>query len=427
VARLVLGDDHILFLDALSTVLSQHGHAVGTVARSAAELVAQVRRDRPDACLLNRQAAAVEDVEMISRVRGACAGTRVLMLSANPGSEAAGRAIAAGASGYLHQSEGIGALVSAIERVLLGEVVIGVPKIAPSWPSTQPDQEFRLAAHLTSRERECLMMLVEGLDTGAIMRRLGVSRTTVRTHLQSVLTKLGVHSRLEAVCFAVRHRLTDVWPDGSAPAAARSLWRPQPFQAAAGAAAGVIGAPVGAPAASVNGAPAASVNGAPAASVKGAPAASVNGAPVASVNGAPVASVNGAPVASVNGAPAASLHGAPAGALADEPLTVLPSAPAGAAFPAQPERVAVASAGLARLGLRRPGARCPAPTARRPGGHGRAASAWQAWVVIVRIGVDVAEIARVEPALHRALALGQRLFAQGERAGLPSSRAAAEA
>jgi two-component system nitrate/nitrite response regulator NarL len=50
---------------------------------------------------------------------------------------------------------------------------------------------------------------VEGLDTAAIARKLSVSRTTVRTHVQAVLTKLGVHSRLEAASFAVRYRLLD--------------------------------------------------------------------------------------------------------------------------------------------------------------------------------------------------------------------------
>jgi DNA-binding CsgD family transcriptional regulator len=82
-----------------------------------------------------------------------------------------------------------------------------------------------MASHLTSRERECLMMLVEGLDTAAMVDLLGVSRTTVRTHLQSVLTKLGVHSRLEAASFAVRHRLPDLW-SGEIPAAVAANARP---------------------------------------------------------------------------------------------------------------------------------------------------------------------------------------------------------
>lgn len=217
-ATLVLGGDHVLFLDALSTVLSKHGDMVAAVTRSTAEMVALVLRKRPDACVIGRQAAAGDEARisrMVGRVLDASAGTRVVVLGANPSREAADQAIDAGASGYLHQSQGIEALNSAIERVLSGEVVIAVPGSGPSQRSSEPDLELRLAAQLTSRERECLMMLVEGLDTAAITRRLGVSRTTARTHLQSVLTKLAVHSRLEAVSFAVRHRLPDLWPEGA--------------------------------------------------------------------------------------------------------------------------------------------------------------------------------------------------------------------
>ena len=68
----------------------------------------------------------------------------------------------------------------------------------------------RLAAHLTDRERQCLELLVEGHRTTTMARGLGVSTTTVRTHVQSVLTKLGVHSRLEAASLALRHSLIDV-------------------------------------------------------------------------------------------------------------------------------------------------------------------------------------------------------------------------
>jgi DNA-binding CsgD family transcriptional regulator len=64
---------------------------------------------------------------------------------------------------------------------------------------------------------ECLALLVEGLDTAAIARKLTVSRTTVRTHVQSVLTKLGVHSRLEAASFAVRYYLLEDGPRRTRP------------------------------------------------------------------------------------------------------------------------------------------------------------------------------------------------------------------
>jgi len=223
VARLVLGDDHVVFLDALSTVLCQHGYGAVVVARSSAEMIALVRRVRPDGCLIDRHAPMDDDALTISRVLAASPGTHVIVLSANPGTEAVGQALDAGASGYLHQSRGIGALVSALERVLTGEIVVDVPERAPSRRPSEPSQALRLAGHLTGRERECLMMLVEGLDTAAMVGRLGISRTTVRTHLQAVLTKLGVHSRLEAASFAVRHRLPDLWSVDYLPAGAPAM------------------------------------------------------------------------------------------------------------------------------------------------------------------------------------------------------------
>jgi two-component system, NarL family, nitrate/nitrite response regulator NarL len=221
-ATLVLGGDHVLFLDALATVLRKDGHVV-TTARNTAEMVALVMRRQPDACVIGRHGTP-GDGAWISRtvgyVLGASAGTCVLVLGANPSPLAADQAIDAGASSYLHQSEGIEEVSGAIKRVLSGEVVIAVPNGGASRRSPESDLALRLAAQLTSRERECLMMLVEGLDTTAITRQLGVSRTTARTHLQSVLTKLTVHSRLEAVSFAVRHRLPDLWPETSSHAAA---------------------------------------------------------------------------------------------------------------------------------------------------------------------------------------------------------------
>ncbi len=221
-ASLVLGDDQVVFLDALATVLTEHGHAVGAVARSTAEMVASVRRERPDACLIDRHLARDDDGDAVGRVIEACGSTSVLVLSADPGATAVGRALDAGASGYLHQSRGVDALTRALDRVLRGEVVVDVPAAGPARRLPRPGDAHRLAAQLTCRERQCLLMLVEGLDTAAMVARLGVSRTTVRTHLQSVLTKLGVHSRLEAASFAVRHRLPEAWSaDGPADAAGK--------------------------------------------------------------------------------------------------------------------------------------------------------------------------------------------------------------
>jgi two-component system, NarL family, nitrate/nitrite response regulator NarL len=211
VATIVLGDGHVVFLDALSTVLTQQGHVVCGVAHSPQELVMLVGVHQPEACLVDHNNRGDGAVQSIAGVLAACDGTSVIVLGAGQGDDAVGRALDAGASGYVHQSRGVGALVSALDRVLGGEIVVDVPDARPSRRPAEPSQALRLAAQLTSRERECLMMLVEGLDTATMVDLLGVSRTTLRTHLQSVLTKLGVHSRLEAASFAVRHRLPDLW------------------------------------------------------------------------------------------------------------------------------------------------------------------------------------------------------------------------
>jgi two-component system nitrate/nitrite response regulator NarL len=214
--RLILGDDQAIFLDALASVLGQHGYEVGVVARSAPEMIALVRQQRPDACLVDRL-----DLDAISQASEA---TTVIVLSADSDPDAAQRALDAGASGYLHQSRGIEVLVAALERILNGEHVVDVPggTARRPRPTTQADT---MAAALTQRERECLSLLVAGLDTTAMMRELGVSRTTVRTHLQAVLSKLDVHSRLEAASFAVRHNLVEA-PEAAAagrPAALRAV------------------------------------------------------------------------------------------------------------------------------------------------------------------------------------------------------------
>ncbi|HEY7145792.1 MAG TPA: response regulator transcription factor [Streptosporangiaceae bacterium] len=226
---LVLGEDHLVFLDALSTALAQHGYVIRAVAGSRAEMVASVRRERPDACLVDRAPPTDEEAgEIIGRVRAQCCDTAVLVLGADLGAPAVTRALDAGARGYVHQSRGLAAVVSALARIGRGETVVDVPAAPPARRQAPADAGLRLAAQLTSRERECLLMLLEGLDTTAMVQRLGVSRTTVRTHLQSVLTKLGVHSRLEAVSFAVRHRLPDLWSQDSLALSGCEVWKIRP-------------------------------------------------------------------------------------------------------------------------------------------------------------------------------------------------------
>ena len=205
---LVIGDDHSVFLDAMSAVLVQRGYQV-TVARSVPETIETVRRTQPDVCLIDRNFGGDDGITAISPMLAVSSQTKVLVLSADPDTDGIRRALHAGASGYLHKTRGVSALTRAIDRVQRGEVVVDVPKPAPARLPGRQDHAHRLAGFLTGRERECLLLLVEGLDTAGIATKLGVSAATVRTHVQSLMTKLGVHSRLEAASYAVRYGLLD--------------------------------------------------------------------------------------------------------------------------------------------------------------------------------------------------------------------------
>lgn len=204
----VLCDDHPVFADALAVVLAGRGYSVRAVVHSTAEIVATVRAHRPAACVIDRHFGDGDGLDLVAPVVAASPGTRVLLLTADRDPAVARRALASGASGYLSKTAGVTSLVAAIGRIVRGEVVVDAAPEPPVPPrSSEHAEALRLAAYLTARERECLALVVDGLGTGAIAEHLGVSTTTVRTHVQSVLTKLGVHSRLEAASFAVRHSI----------------------------------------------------------------------------------------------------------------------------------------------------------------------------------------------------------------------------
>ncbi|MGH3964758.1 MAG: response regulator [Pseudonocardiaceae bacterium] len=204
---IVLCDDHAVFVESLVSVLVGAGFRVPAVARSLAGTIEAVRHHRPDVCLLSRHFSDGDGVAAIGRVVAVSPATRILVLTAEGDTDAMRRAVRLGAAGYVDKTWGVRKLVQALQRVVDGAVVLDAPRATS--PRSDISEARRLAAHLTGRERECLALLVEGLDTRAMTLRLGVSTTTVRSHVQALLTKLGVHSRLEAATFAVRYDLVD--------------------------------------------------------------------------------------------------------------------------------------------------------------------------------------------------------------------------
>jgi two-component system, NarL family, nitrate/nitrite response regulator NarL len=203
---IVLGDDHAAFADALATVLTDDRRRVVAVERTATGVLAAVRERTPDLCLLDRWFDDGDGFALLPALIQSSPRTRTIVVTADPDRDAVRQALEHGAHGFVHKTRGASALLGALDKVLEGEQPVELP---PRWTTAKRSGTGGrpVATHLTVREHQCLALLVEGASTPQMAAQLDVSVTTVRTHVQAVMTKLGVHTRLEAAAYAVRHGL----------------------------------------------------------------------------------------------------------------------------------------------------------------------------------------------------------------------------
>ena len=204
--RVVVGNQHRLFLDALTEALSQEGVTVVARAASPRAVLAAVARHEPDICLL---AASFPDSSGLDVLRVICRrhqAVKVVMFSDTSNPVIAAQASAAGAAGFVWKGQGIAEIVRTLTRVLAGEWALGTTLSAPGagrFGSQVPSGDCLLRL-LTMREQEVLMLMMEGESTKQIARSLAIALSTARTHVQNVLVKLGAHSRLEATSMVAR-------------------------------------------------------------------------------------------------------------------------------------------------------------------------------------------------------------------------------
>lgn len=207
---IVLVDSHCIFLDGLIAILHPAGYQVVATATSWAEATKTLKERKPQLVIVETALSDSTGATGIPLLISHSPRTLVVVLTSDESASQLNAALAVGAAGYIHKTRNSTVLLNAISRVLAGEIVIEGSFMRDAFPSDPPPAELaHLVRYLTPRERECLAHLAAGHDTAVIAEKLGVSRTTVRTHVQSVLVKLGVHSRLEAAALASRYGLVD--------------------------------------------------------------------------------------------------------------------------------------------------------------------------------------------------------------------------
>jgi DNA-binding NarL/FixJ family response regulator len=211
---LLLADDHQVFAEGLGMVLDAEDDVeVLGVARDGEEALRLLDRHLPDVLLLDAHMPRTDLCAVLRAAKAKAPGTKVVVLSADTRPETVDLAIQAGADGFLAKDLAGWQLAAAIRKLLQGQHAPVTPALPPR-PARDPSVELRVRT-LSAREREILALLVNGHSNRRIADECYLSLNTVRTHVQNVLVKLGVHSKLEAVAFALEHQVVPL--NGLAP------------------------------------------------------------------------------------------------------------------------------------------------------------------------------------------------------------------
>jgi len=211
VNRILLVDDHATFREPLAFMVDREPEF--EVVAGAGSL-AEARRmlDGIDLAVVDLVLPDGDGTELIGELRAA--NPHGMVLTASAEREVHARAVEEGAAGVLHKTARIQDVIDAARRLVAGETILSTDEVIELLRLADRRREQdrdaqRAIEQLTPREREVLRLLAEGLSSKEIAERLYVGSGTVRTHVVNIFTKLGVHSRLQALVFAVRHGLID--------------------------------------------------------------------------------------------------------------------------------------------------------------------------------------------------------------------------
>ena len=209
--RILLADQHALFREALRTGLeNERDLRVVAQARTGAEAMVEADRTVPHVAIVDAEIPAHDAVVTIAGIKERVPRCAVLALGADEDPRRLVELLDAGANGYLTKEAPLSELVDATRAIHRGETLIPQRMLGPLLTALlqrrrEQDHAHDRLSRLTRREREVLALLAGGADNESIASVLVISPQTARTHIQNILGKLAVHSRLEAAAFVTQN------------------------------------------------------------------------------------------------------------------------------------------------------------------------------------------------------------------------------
>ena len=215
--RVMICDDHALFRRGLIMVLeSEDGIDVVGEAEDGQDAIARVGDLAPDVILMDVRMPRMSGIEATRAIAAAVPSAKILMLTVSDEEDDLYEAIKAGATGYLLKEISIEEVATAVRAVMSGQSLISpamASKLLTEFTSLAKKADERQAVptpRLTDLELEVLKLVAQGMSNREIATELYISENTVKNHVRNILEKLHLHSRMEAVVYAVREKLLDI-------------------------------------------------------------------------------------------------------------------------------------------------------------------------------------------------------------------------
>lgn len=215
--RVIIVDDHALFRRGLQMVLEvEEDIDVVGEAGDGSEALSKAEETVPDVVLMDVRMPKRSGLEATRAIKEILPNTKILMLTISDEEADLYEAIKAGASGYLLKEISIEEVANAVRAVNAGQSLISpsmASKLLNEFASMVKRSDERAgvpAPRLTERELQVLKLVARGYNNRDIAKELFISENTVKNHVRNILEKLHLHSRMEAVVYAVRERLLDI-------------------------------------------------------------------------------------------------------------------------------------------------------------------------------------------------------------------------